>query len=46
MPDGLYQAIYRDICAGFIVQNGAIVKAAPIVWKHRWLVKYSRRIAS
>lgn len=33
MKDGLYQVTTRYFCAGFIVKDGKVVDAAPILWK-------------
>ena len=45
MKDGLYQVIYKGICAGFEIKNDKIIKCAPILknkiqfWKKlaRWI---------
>jgi hypothetical protein len=41
LPDGLYQAVWRDVCAGFEIVDGKLVTAAPIVWKCRWLLQHA-----
>jgi hypothetical protein len=31
MNDGLYQVSWRNICAGFVIENGKITACAPIL---------------
>lgn len=33
LKDGLYQVITSYLCAGFVVKDGVVVDAAPILWK-------------
>lgn len=33
MKDGLYQVTTSYLCAGFVIQNGVIVRCAPILKK-------------
>lgn len=33
MKDGLYRVVTSYLCAGFVVENGYITKAAPILWR-------------
>jgi hypothetical protein len=41
MKDGVYQVITNYFCAAFIVRNGKIHDAAPILWKkiNYWITK-------
>lgn len=34
LKDGLYQVITSYLCAGFVVENGKIIKYAPILKKN------------
>jgi hypothetical protein len=31
MKDGLYLVDYKDICAGFVIENGKVTRCAPIL---------------
>lgn len=31
LEDGLYQVIYKDLCAGFEIVNGKVIIIAPIL---------------
>jgi hypothetical protein len=31
VKDGLYRVCYKNICAGFIVENGKVTRCAPIL---------------
>jgi len=31
MKNGLYQVLYKGICAGFVVENGNVIECAPIL---------------
>ena len=33
MKDGLYRVVTSYLCAGFVVENGAVVRCAPILRK-------------
>lgn len=42
MKDGLYRVVTRYLCAGFVVENGTIIKCAPILRKK---INYWKTIA-
>lgn len=31
MNDGLYRVMYKDICAGFVIECGCITMCAPVL---------------
>lgn len=33
MSDGLYIVVNRNLCAGFVIENGRVTKCAPILRK-------------
>jgi hypothetical protein len=43
VADGLYQVITSYFCAGFVVENGAVTRCAPIL-RHR--IDYWKTIAA
>jgi len=42
MKDGLYRICYKDICAGFVIENEKIIQCAPILWNK---IEYWKTIA-
>lgn len=42
LKDGTYQVTYKNICAGFVVKDGKIIKIAPILIKR---INYWKTIA-
>lgn len=44
MQDGLYQVRWRNVCAGYVVENGKITMIAPVLATNHWLVKRAIRI--
>jgi hypothetical protein len=42
MKDGLYRVEWRNICAGFVVENGIVTRCAPIL---RRRIDFFKRIA-
>lgn len=43
MKDGLYQVVYKQICAGFVIKDGEIVQIAPILKKR---INFWKQIAT
>ena len=33
LVDGLYQVVYKGICAGFVLKDGVVLECAPILRK-------------
>lgn len=42
MPDGLYRVTTKYLCAGFIIEDGKVVRCAPVLKKN---LKYWMTIA-
>ena len=32
MQDGLYRVVTRYLCAGFVIKDGIVSRAAPVLW--------------
>jgi len=33
MRDGLYRVVTHYLCAGFVIRDGIVTRAAPVLWK-------------
>lgn len=44
LADGLYRVVFRTLCAGFVVENGRVVKCAPVLRKRLdfWVAQAER----
>ncbi len=38
MRDGLYQVMWRGVCAGFVVRGGKVVQCAPILRRRLYVM--------
>jgi hypothetical protein len=36
MKDGLWRVEGKNLCAGFVVERGKVVRCAPILWLYLW----------
>lgn len=46
LPDGLYRVEHGSVCAGFVIEDGRVVRCAPILRKRMdFWVRRSRRCA-
>jgi len=42
--DGLYQVVYKGICAGFVVRGGVVAECAPVLRARiEWWVRVAER---
>lgn len=47
LADGLYRVVTRYLCAGFVIENGTVVKCAPILKKRiRYWMTVAVRVGS